>query len=1046
MCDVWEARYAADTLAAGIDTDGDGQSNLSESSAGTDPRDPTAVLRVDQFVVASTAQVSVASQVGKVYQLWSAPHLDGPWTISGPPTPATTTRLTLESGVLGEDQKYFRATAVDSDGDGDGLSDWAERQLSGFDPSRDDSFATGSPNGDHAAATAWLDALSGGGLTLNSAPADAYEKEGTAAKITFTRPAPIDRPFTVFLSRAASSSLAVGTAGTADFSLQDGTGAGVVDRLIIPAGQATAELVVQPIADTKTEVPEEARWQVGGSTLVAAAKVCDAAPVAANARLLVAYLAPRPGVATLGSGLVSIRLAGDNSAGTVTVGFSNLRSPANSAQILTTGGATLVSVPSSQYGGYYWPIKASQYFTTDQAVLDALLVGDFSFIVFTETSASGEIGGAFQPVTGSTEFQEPPPATPVTTLAGAELDREIARFLTQASFGPSYAEIEAMRTRVASHGGDRLAAFGSWIDEQFALPSPSHETLTRAGNTQEITIYSDPTKSYYDSAFDPNQSNRRRAWWTIALGGADQLRQRLAFALSEIFVVSEEEATLYERAYGLTNYYDMLKDRGTGSYRTLLEGVSLHPVMGQYLSHLRNQKQVTNSSGVVLVSPDENYAREIMQLFSIGLVKLHPDGSLVIGADGLPVPTYDQNDITELARVLTGWSFSMYNSPTNSDTVIPNNDFNRSSGTERYEARWTNPMKMFPPYHDTGAKEYLGLTAPAGLTGEQDLALALDHLAAHTNTPPFIARRLIQRFTTANPSAGYLYRVATAFTNSSGNLGATVKAILLDPEARDPALAHAGAGNGRAKEPLLRHTALLRATGARAELKLADLTTYGYPPEELAKFPTDARIARVSRTTSELVQMPLDAPSVFNWFQPDFSPAGSLAENGINSPEMQIANETTVVKAINYHYVPIYTTTGQSPGSLPNYAEVGYTSTSDNLIMDFVPLQALYMAVVDANQDGIFNNLDLATFNNAASIAVAVEQVVDRLDLLLCAGSLKARYGNAPGTPRKILLDAVNSIRSGSNTSNTGQATSMNDRIKAAIYLIIKCPDFVVQK
>lgn len=1046
MCDVWEARYAAAGLSPDADADGDGQSNRSESIGGTDPRSPADSLRVGSVEVTTAVELGVAVQPGKRYQLMSAPGPAGPWTPVGPATIATGPGLTFEGGAVQDDRRFYRVTAEDVDSDGDGLSDWSELQLAGFDPTRGDSFATGTSNGDHALATAWLAALAGGGLTMHPATADAYEKEGSPARITFTRAAPFDQPFTVFLRRAAGAGPEVGAAGAGDFQLKDGAGAAVVERLIIPAGQASAELVVVPAADTQAEVPEEARWQVGGSPLVATTRVCDAAPVPANLRLLVAYLSPRPGVATLGSGMVAIRLAGDNSTGTVTVSFSNLRAPANSAQILTPGGATLVSVPPSQYGGYAWPIKASQFFTTDQAVLDALLAGEFSFVVFTETSAGGEIGGSLQVTAGSTEFQAPPPAAPVAVLTGDELDRDIARFLTQASFGPTQAEVDAMRARVAGHGGDRVAAFGAWIDEQLALPSPSHEALTRAGNTQELTIYSDPTKTYYNASFDPNQSNRRRAWWTIALGAPDQLRQRLAFALSEIFVVSEEDAQIYERAYGLASYYDMLKDRGTGSYRALLEGVSLHPVMGHYLSHLRNQKQVVNGSGVVLVSPDENFAREIMQLFSIGLVKLHPDGSLVLGTDGLPVATYSQNDITELARVFTGWSFSVYNSPTNSDTVVPNTDFNRGAGTERYEARWTNPMKMFATYHDTGTKTYLGLTVPAALTGEQDLAMALDHLAAHPNTAPFMARRLIQRFTTANPSAGYLHRVATVFTLTDGDLGATLKALLLDPEARDPALAYQSAGSGHAKEPLLRHTSLLRAMGATAELRLSDLAAYGYPATELAKFPADARIARFSQTEADLVQTPVSAPSVFNWFRPDFSPAGALAENGVASPEFQIANETTVVKAINFHYVPIYGSTGQSPGSLPNYAEVGYTSTSDNLIMNFAPLQAAYLSVVDTNGDGVFNNLDTATFNQPASIAIAVEKVVDQLDLLLCAGSMKARYGSNPGTPRRVLLDAVNSIRSTSNSSTTGQATAMNDRIKAALYLLVKSPDFIIQK
>lgn len=1046
MCDVWEARYAVGALPPADDDDHDGQTNRSESIAGTDPFDPSDSLHVGSLGIAGNVTLNLPTQTGKRYQVWSSPSPNGPWTEMGSPVIATSSQLALPAGAKSGDAKFYRVTAEDADTDGDGVSDWAEAQLAGFDPNQGDSFGTGAPQGDLTVVGDWLAAINGGGLTVSTTVADAYEKEATPAKLTFSRTTLTDKPFTVFLRRAQASNPTVGAAGAADFQLTDSAENTVTARLVIPAGQNDSELRVKPVTDTIPEVPEEIRWHISGMADSVGVRICDANPVSANQRLLVAYLSPRPGVGSLGSGLVAIRLAGDNSAATLSVTFSNLRAPANAAQVLTSGGATLVSVPATQYGGFAWPIKAAQHFTTDQAVLDALLSGDFSFVVFTETSASGEIGGSFQPVTGSTEFQPPPPPQAVATLTGDALDREIARFLTQATFGPTMADIEAMRARVTAHEGDRIAAFGEWIDEQFALPSPSHEALTRAGNTQEIAIYSDPGKSYYNASFDPNQSNRRRAWWTIALGAPDQLRQRQAFALSEIFVVSEEDDQLYERAYGLTNYYDMLKDRGTGPLRNLLEGVSLHPVMGHYLSHLRNQKEVVNGSGVVVVSPDENFAREIMQLFSIGLVKLHPDGSLVLGNDGLPIPTYGQGDITELARVFTGWAFSVHNNPTNSDTVVPNTDFNRGAGTERYEARWTNPMKMFPSYHDTGAKSYLGLDVPAGLTGEQDLAAALDFLAAHPNTPPFIARRLIQRFTTANPSAGYLHRVATVFSSSGGNLGAVTKAILLDPEARDPDLANSGSGTGHAKEHLLRHTALLRATGARAELLLSDLSAYGYPADELAKFPAGARIVRFSRTTDELVQMPVDAPSVFNWFRPDFAPSGPLAENGLVSPEFQIANETTVVKAINYHYVPIYGSNGQSTGSLPNAAEVGYTTNSDNLIIDFEPLRAEYMAVVDANGDGVFDNLDTATFNNAASIATAVERVVDRIDLLLCSGSLKARYGSTPGTPRKVLLDAINSIRSTSNSSTTGQATSMNNRIKAALYLIVKCPDFTVQK
>jgi uncharacterized protein (DUF1800 family) len=893
----------------------------------------------------------------------------------------------------------------------------------------------------------WAEATLNGGLTITTVAGDAYEKETTNARFTFTRQAAAGWPFTVFLHPTSGSRPGAGAAGAGDYVLENGSGSTVSDRLVIPAGEAAMDLVVRPVPDTKSEVPEEIRWKVGGTNQIVTARVCDARPTAQNVRLLVAYLRPRPGVSSLGSGLASVRLAGDNSLGSVVVFFSNLKAPASSAQILSAGGGTLLSVPPSLYGGMNWPVLASQQYTSDQALLDALTTGELSFMVFTSAATNGEIGANFIPVSGSTEFQEPPPPSPVAPVSGGELDREIARFLTQATFGPTMAEIEAMRARVQAHGGDRIAAFSQWIDEQLLLPSPSHEAMTRAGNAREIHAYANPDDpARLNLSRDPNQTNRRGAWWTVAMNSPAQLRQRMAHALGQIFVVSEADAQIFERAYGLANYYDMLAERGTGSFRHLLEGVSLHPVMGHYLSHLRNQKALVNSSGVTLVSPDENFAREIMQLFSIGLVRLHPDGTLVLGPDGLPVPTYTQNDITELARVFTGWAFRVYNNPSNSDTVVDNTDFNRGAGTERFEARWTTPMKMFPAYHDTGMKSFLGLNVPANQTGEEDLALTLDHLAAHANTGPFLARQLIQRFTSANPSAGYTHRVALVFTASGGNLGQTLKAVLLDPEARDTPLALAASGAGKPREPLLRHVGLLRALGAKPELRLSDLADYGYPAEELAKFPADARHFRYSDTTSGLAQIPMDAPSVFNWYRPDYAPPGQLSENGLNAPEFQIANETTVVRAVNYHYTPIYITGGQSTVDLPDFLGKGYPVDADHVKIDWQPLYDLYLSETDGNGDGVFDNNDTATFNNAAAIRAAVTKVVDRLDLLLCGGSLKAKYGETTGTPRAILIDGVISIRSGFNNSTTGQAQSMLERIRAAAYLVTKQPAFAVQK
>ena len=396
-------------------------------------------------------------------------------------------RVSFNDPAGTDGKRFYRVAVEDVDRDSDGVSDWAEMQL-GFDPSDGDSFSSGNPQGDGVAALAWAQATQQGGLTVATVTGDAYEKDdGTPrhARFTFTRP-PGAWPFAVFLRPAGVSRPGAGAAGAGEYTVEDGNGGAVAHRLVIPAGQTSMDLLVRAVEDTKTEVPEEIRWSLGGTGHVVSARVCDARPVPGNVRLFVAYLKPRPGVSSLGSGMATIRLGGDNALGSLVVFFTNLKAPASASQMLSAGGGTLLSVPPSAYGGINWPVLAGQQYTTDQAVLDALLAGELSFMIFTSAATGGEIGANFQSVTGSTAFQPPAPPSPVLPVSGDALDREIARFLTQATFGPSMADIEAMRTRVQAYGGDRIAAFGAWIDEQLLLPVPSHEALTRAGNAQEM--------------------------------------------------------------------------------------------------------------------------------------------------------------------------------------------------------------------------------------------------------------------------------------------------------------------------------------------------------------------------------------------------------------------------------------------------------------------------------------------------------------------------------------------------------------------------------
>ena len=277
---------------------------------------------------------------------------------------------------------------------------------------------------------------------------------------------------------------------------------------------------------------------------------------------------------------------------------------------------------------------------------------------------------------------------------------------------------------------------------------------------------------------------------------------------------------------------------------------------------------------------------------------------------------------------------------------------------------------------------------------------------------------LIQRLVTSNPSRGYIYRVAQRWVQTSGNLGEVIKAILLDYEARSLPLLD-NVTFGKEKEPIIRYVATLRALGGTSKMPLADLVPYGYPAAELAKFPTGASVYRYSTTDTDLGQSPLRAPTVFNWFLPDYAPGGAVAAAGLVAPEFQITSESQVIAAINYHYQVSYSTSGQSVSSLPIYL-----STDDDVKNDLAPFYALYDNAIAAK----------------LTVTDAVTQVVDAFDQLLCAGHLKARYAAATvPNPRRTIIDTVVS------TSPTS-STPTSNRVRTALYLVLTAPEFIIQK
>ncbi|HVW22569.1 MAG TPA: DUF1800 family protein [Opitutaceae bacterium] len=577
--------------------------------------------------------------------------------------------------------------------------------------------------------------------------------------------------------------------------------------------------------------------------------------------LYVALLHPLAGASSsTANGTATIQLSADGSSASVDVFFANLSSEEITAHLTVggTGGAgTFVfGLGSGQVTNKPWTFAPTGNFAT-ASLQSALASGNLYVEIDTDSFPSGELGGQFLLGTGSQTFTPPPPPPPVDL--GVVTQNDAARFLAQATFGPTSADISALMAQ----------GYAKWLAAQLALPETSHLALTRA----DAAAYPNTGK------FAVVQNNRLAAWWTVAATAPDQLRQRVAFALSEIFVVSDAASSLANQPEALANYYDLLAHDAFGNFRQLLEDVTLSPVMGNYLSMLRNAP-ANPAKGT---AADENYAREVMQLFTIGLNELNPDGSLQLDAGGRPVATYDQATIVQTANVFTGWAYA---------SAASKPSFTGSA------ADWYDPMMLYPAFHDNTPKTIVnGVVLPAGQGGAADLKEELDTLFNHQNTAPFFCRLLIQRLVTSDPSPGYVYRVAQVFANDGsgvrGDLAAVVRAILLDPEARSPSEL-ANAGFGKLKEPLLRQAALYRAFHAAS---------------------AEGRFA-VFNTDSSLGQTPLASPTVFNFFLPNYIQPGLLASADLYAPEFEITTASTAISVVNSLHSAIYTSSSPSAATL----------------------------------------------------------------------------------------------------------------------------------
>jgi uncharacterized protein (DUF1800 family) len=489
--------------------------------------------------------------------------------------------------------------------------------------------------------------------------------------------------------------------------------------------------------------------------------------------------------------------------------------------------------------------------------------------------------------------------TPPVLLVTAD---DASRFLAEATFGATDSDIHHLS----------MIGYTAWLNEQFNTPQTLHEPAV-----EQALILNNPPCNSGDvkcnaALFVQNISDEtylQQTFWQQAMTGSDQLRQRVKYALTELMVISSTNPAVQNMPRGMANYYDVLGADLFGNFRQLLEDVTLNPMMGQFLSMQGNDK------GDATRDPDENYAREVMQLFTIGLYQLNPDGTQKLDPTGQPIPTYSNVDVMGIAKVFTGFSWNVPGDQ--SDTAWSN--CCEYVGTGFGED--ILPMQSYPNHHSTDEKDFLGVTIPASSNPDPvgDLKIALDTLFNHPNLPPFFCQQMIQHLVTSNPSPAYVGRVAAVFqdngTGVRGDMKAVVQAILLDPEARNSAAAASNPQYGKVREALIRYTEWARAFTAQSRNGSFNLGSTEDPIYGLG-------------------EMSLRAPSVFNWFAPGYvPPATSIANAGLVAPEMEMTDVSTVVGYLNFMQSAIGANASTGPDVFSNYTtEIGLAATPDQLI------------------------------------------------------------------------------------------------------------------
>lgn len=559
--------------------------------------------------------------------------------------------------------------------------------------------------------------------------------------------------------------------------------------------------------------------------------------------------------------------------------------------------------------------------------------------------------------------ENPPPVTPPTDLIYQE-PNDVARFLTQATFGPSKAEIEALTDESVSQ----------WFINQLALqPSYLQPVLTEMSQLSNI----EDGKSYLEI------EATTIGFWRNAILANDQLRQRVAFALSEILVVSNGGGDVLTDVPSAVAYYqDLLIEHAFGNYRELLEAVTYSPAMGYYLTYIGSEKANPETGRM----PDENYARELLQLFTIGVVELNQDGSVQLDSQGDPIETYNNTDITGLAKVFTGLNI------------------NEQAIERSRDEAFAMPMQTFSESHSSAEKTFLELTIAENTGAQESINQALDHIFAHNNVAPFIGEQLIQRLVMSNPSADYIKRVANIFDVGSytlpngevvgegrrGDLAATIAAILFDDEARTIQ----GEQGGKLREPILRFSHWARA------FNVTEVT----PEFQIMLWD--------SGKASRLAQHPYRSPSVFNFFRPGYMALGTLTgENQLKAPELQIVNASSTAGYSNFMTYFIY-------------------SRSQNIDLERVA-QFLEQEQVNLEASDAANSF-VADYQYAQSLVGQPQQLLDYLDLLLT-------YGTLSQSTREHIVNTIAPLPSATPTQQL-------QKLQLAILLVMTSPDYLIQQ